>query len=168
MEEFARQTIDAGANTMIIHGPHQLRAVEIYRGRPIFYSLANFIFQNETIDPMPSDQRDRYGIPLDRLASEIYDTRFRVDEDGNPTTGFPTGAEWYESVVPVATFEGEEVVEIVFHPIELSWKAPRGRRGTPRIAPEELGRKIIEHLAALSRPYGTEIRYEDGVGVWRR
>jgi len=168
MEEFARQAIDAGANTFVIHGPHQLRAVEIYNGRPIFYSLANFIFQNETIDPMPSDQRDRYGIPLDRLASEIYDTRFRVDEDGNPTTGFPTGAEWYESVVPVATFEGDEVVEIVFHPIELSWKAPRGRRGTPRIAPEELGRKIIEHLAALSRPYGTEIRHEDGVGVWRR
>ena len=168
MEEFARQTIDAGANTFIIHGPHQLRGVEIYRGRPIFYSLANFIFQNETIDPMPSDQRDRYGIPLDRLASDIYDTRFQVDEDGNPTTGFPTGAEWYESVVPVATFEGDEVVEIVFHPIELEWKAPRGRRGTPRIAPEELGRKIIEHLADLSRPYGTEIVYENGVGVWRR
>ena len=116
MEEFARQTIDAGAVTFIIHGPHQLRGVEIYRGRPIFYSLANFIFQNETIDPMPSDQRDRYGIPLDRLASEIYDTRFQVDEDGNPTTGFPIGSEWYESVVPVATFEGEEVVEIIFHP----------------------------------------------------
>ena len=168
IEEFARQTIDAGANTFIVHGPHQLRGVEIHRGRPIFYSLANFIFQNETIDPMPSDQRDRYGLPLDRLASDIYDRRFRVDEDGNPTTGFPTGSEWYESVVPVATFEGDEVVEIVFHPIELSWKAPRGRRGTPRIAPEELGHKIIEHLAALSRPYGTEIRYEGGVGVWRR
>ena len=168
MEEFARQTIDAGAVTFIIHGPHQLRGVEIYKGRPIFYSLANFIFQNETIDPMPSDQRDRYGIPLDRLASEIYDTRFQVDEDGNPTTGFPIGSEWYESVVPVATFEGEEVVEIIFHPIELSWKAPRGRRGTPRIAPEELGRTIIEHLAELSRPYGTEIVYENGVGIWRR
>ena len=71
-------------------------------------------------------------------------------------------------MVPVATFEGDEVVEIVFYPIELEWKAPRGRRGTPRIAPEELGRKIIEHLAALSRPYGTEIVYENGVGVWRR
>ncbi len=168
MVEFAREVIDAGAATFIIHGPHQLRAVEIHNGRPIFYSLANFIFQNETIDPMPSDQRDRYGIPLDRLASEIYDTRFRVDEDGNPTTGFPTGAEWYESVVPVATFEGSEVVEIRFYPIELGWRAPRSQRGTPRIAPEELGRNIIEHLAELSRPFGTEIRYEGGVGVWRR
>ena len=168
MVEFAREVIDAGAATFIIHGPHQLRGVEIHNGRPIFYSLGDFIFQNETIDPMPSDQRDRYGLPLDRLASEIYDERFQVDEDGNPTTGFPTEARWYESVVPVVTFEGSEAVEIVFHPIELGWKAPRSQRGTPRIAPEELGRRIIEHLAELSRPFGTEIVYEDGVGVWRR
>jgi poly-gamma-glutamate synthesis protein (capsule biosynthesis protein) len=168
MVEFTHQVIDAGANTFIIHGPHQLRGIEIYNGRPIFYSLANFIFQNETIDPMPSDQRDRYAIPLDQLASEIYDRRFRVDAEGNATAGFPTGSEWYESVVAVADFEGEEVVEIRLYPIELGWKEPRSQRGTPRIAPEALGRRIIEHLAELSRPFGTEIEYEGGVGVWRR
>ena len=168
MVEFAHQIIDAGANTMVIHGPHQLRGIEIHNGRPIFYSLANFIFQNETIDPMPGDQRTRYGLPLDNLASEIYDRRFRVDEDGNPTTGFPTGSQWYESVLAVADFEGDEVVEIRLYPIELGWKAPRSQRGTPRIAPEALGRKIIEHLAELSASFGTRIEYQDGIGVWRR
>lgn len=168
MVEFTHQAIDAGANTFIIHGPHQLRGIEIYRGRPIFYSLGNFIFQNETIDPMPADQRLRYGLPLSELAAGIYDRRFRVDEDGNPTTGFPTGSEWYESVIAVAEFEGDEMIELRLHPIELGWKEPRSQRGTPRLAPEALGRKIIEHLAELSRPFGTEISYEDGVGVWRR
>ena len=168
MVEFTHDVIDAGANTFVIHGPHQLRGIEIYRGRPIFYSLGNFIFQNETIDPMPADQRDRYGLPLDMLASEIYDRRFGVDEDGNPTTGFPTGSQWYESVLAVTTFEGDEVVEIRLYPIELGWKAPRSQRGTPRLAPEALGRKIIEHLAALSEPFGTRIVYEDGIGIWRR
>ena len=168
MVEFAHQVIDEGATTMIIHGPHQLRGVEIYEGRPIFYSLANFIMQNETTDPMPADQRDRLGIPLDNLASEIYDRRFGVGEDGVPTTGFPTGSQWYESVIAVSDFEGNEVVEIRFYPIELGWKAPRSQRGDPRIAPEALGRKIIEHLAELSAPFGTQIDFEDGIGVWRR
>ena len=168
MVEFSHQIIDAGANTMAIHGPHQLRGIEIYKGRPIFYSLGNFIFQNETIDPMPSDQRARYGLPLEKLASEIYDTRFQVDENGNPTTGFPIGSEWYESVVAVAEFEGDEVVEIRLYPIELGWKAPRSQRGTPRLAPEILGRKIIKNLADLSAPFGTRIDYEDGIGIWRR
>ena len=168
MVEFTHDVIDAGANTFIIHGPHQLRGIEIYRGRPIFYSLGNFIFQNETIDPMPADQRDRYGLPLGMLASEIYDRRFGVNEDGNPTTGFPTGSQWYESVLAVTTFEGDEVTEIRLYPIELGWRADRSQRGTPRLAPDALGRKIIEHLAVLSEPFGTRIVYEDGTGVWRR
>jgi len=168
MVEFTHQVIDAGANTFMIHGPHQLRGIEIYQGRPIFYSLGNFIFQNETIDPMPSDQRDRYGLPLDQLASEIYDRRFRVDEDGNATVGFPTGSEWYESVVAVVDFEGDRLVEIRLYPIELGWNEPRSQRGTPRLAPEESGKRIIEHLAELSRPFGTVIVYENGIGVWRR
>jgi poly-gamma-glutamate synthesis protein (capsule biosynthesis protein) len=168
MVEFTHQVIDAGAHTFMIHGPHQLRGIEIYRGRPIFYSLGNFIFQNETIDPMPADQRLRYGLPVTELAAGIYDRRFRVDEEGNATTGFPTGSEWYESVVAVAEFEGDELVELRLYPIELGWKEPRSQRGTPRLAPDGLGRQIIEHLAELSRPFGTEIRYENGVGVWRR
>ena len=64
--------------------------------------------------------------------------------------------------------EGDEVAEIRLYPIELGWKAARSQRGTPRLAPEALGRKIIEHLAELSEPFGTRIVYEDGTGVWRR
>ena len=41
--------IDAGADVVVGHGPHVLRGIEIYKGKPIFYSLANFMFQNETL-----------------------------------------------------------------------------------------------------------------------
>ncbi|MCY3731805.1 MAG: CapA family protein [Rhodospirillaceae bacterium] len=165
--DFAREVIDAGAATFVVHGPHRLRGVEIHRGRPIFYSLGNFIFHIETIDPMPADIREQYGLDIDALAAEIYDTRFQIDENGFATTGFPAGAQWYRSVLAVAVFRGSEVVELRFHPIELGWRLPRSQRGTPRLAPPALGREIIEHLAELSAPFGTEIRYEDGVGVWR-
>ena len=36
--------IDAGADCIIGHHPHVPHAVEVYRGKPIFYSLGNFIF----------------------------------------------------------------------------------------------------------------------------
>ena len=64
------------------------------------------------------------------------------------------------------TFNGNEIKKIQFHPIELGWELPRSQRGNPRIASEPLARQIIEHLAELSAPYGTEIRYENGIGVW--
>lgn len=40
---FARLAVDAGASVVFGHGPHVLRPVELYRGRPIFYSLGNFV-----------------------------------------------------------------------------------------------------------------------------
>jgi poly-gamma-glutamate capsule biosynthesis protein CapA/YwtB (metallophosphatase superfamily) len=41
--KFARTCIDAGADMVIGHGPHVLRALELYRGRLIAYSLGNFL-----------------------------------------------------------------------------------------------------------------------------
>lgn len=38
---FAQAAVDAGVDVFVGHGPHALRGVEVYRGRPICYSLGN-------------------------------------------------------------------------------------------------------------------------------
>ena len=48
--QFARRSIDAGASLYLGHGAPRLHGIEIYRGRPIFYDLGNFIFQTATED----------------------------------------------------------------------------------------------------------------------
>ncbi|BCL14413.1 CapA family protein [Micromonospora sagamiensis] len=40
--KFSRAMIDAGADLIVGHGPHVLRAMEFYQGRLIAYSLGNF------------------------------------------------------------------------------------------------------------------------------
>ncbi len=40
--EFSRRMIDEGADLVIGHGPHVVRAIEVYQGRLIAYSLGNF------------------------------------------------------------------------------------------------------------------------------
>jgi len=40
--EMAYAAVDAGASMIVGHHPHVLKAVEVYRGKPIFYSLGNF------------------------------------------------------------------------------------------------------------------------------
>lgn len=40
--QFAHAVIDAGADLVLGHGPHVLRAIELYRDRLIAYSLGNF------------------------------------------------------------------------------------------------------------------------------
>ncbi|MCW3978760.1 MAG: CapA family protein, partial [Candidatus Bathyarchaeota archaeon] len=55
VEGFAHKVIDAGADLYVGHGPHVLRGVEIHEGRPIFYSLGNWVFQSTLTRRQPSD-----------------------------------------------------------------------------------------------------------------
>lgn len=43
-KDIAHRLIDAGADLILGHHPHRLQGVELYKGRPVFYSLGNFQF----------------------------------------------------------------------------------------------------------------------------
>lgn len=43
VKALGRAAVDAGADLVIGHGPHVLRAMEVYKGRLIAYSLGNFV-----------------------------------------------------------------------------------------------------------------------------
>lgn len=51
---FAHAAIDAGADMVIGHHPHVLQPIEVYKGRYIFYSLGNFIFDQPWPDTKQS------------------------------------------------------------------------------------------------------------------
>jgi len=42
--EKARLAVDCGADVVVGHHPHVIQPMEVYRGRPIFYSVGNFTF----------------------------------------------------------------------------------------------------------------------------
>jgi poly-gamma-glutamate synthesis protein (capsule biosynthesis protein) len=44
MPQIAHAAIDAGADIVIGHGPHYSLAVEVYKGKPIYYGLGSFSF----------------------------------------------------------------------------------------------------------------------------
>jgi poly-gamma-glutamate synthesis protein (capsule biosynthesis protein) len=46
--EMGRFAIDAGADMVVGHHPHVLQPIEVYKGRPIVYSLANFVHDHES------------------------------------------------------------------------------------------------------------------------
>ncbi|RLI10752.1 CapA family protein [Candidatus Bathyarchaeota archaeon] len=168
IEEFARACIDAGAHAVIGHGHHAMRGIEIRDGRPIFYSLGDFIFQNETVAKMPADFYERYKLdPYSGTPADAYDARQKAP----PRPGYPAH-KWFTeeekywiSVVPSMTFEGDRLTELKLHPIDLGQAKPRSQRGRPMLAEPELAERILETMRELSRPYGTEITVEDGVGV---
>ena len=44
LTKWTHDEIDAGADIIVMHGALLLHGIEIYRGRPIFYDLGNFIY----------------------------------------------------------------------------------------------------------------------------
>ncbi len=161
--EAARAFVDAGADMFIGHGPHILRPIEIYRGKPIFYSLANFIFQNETVELQPHDNYAAYGLGHDDHPGHFQDVR--IDAAGD--SSFPAGKGFWESVVPVVEFEDGSLKEVRLHPITLGFQLPRPVRGRPMLADSVLGEEVLQGLAELSAEYGTTVSIENGVGVIR-
>ena len=157
---FARAMIEAGADVFVGHGPHVLRGIEIFKGKPIFYSLGNFIFQNETLLRLPSENYERYELDGNAHVADFNDARYEED-----TKGFPVLRENWESVIAVPTFRRGKLAELQLYPINLAHGAPRQIRGRPLFAKQELAEKIIGELQRLSEPYGTTIEVRRGIGI---
>ncbi len=161
---FSRAMIDAGADVVAGHGPHVLRGIEIYQGKPIFYSLGDFMFQNETLLRLPEENYSPYDLGENHHVADFNAARY-----ANETRGFPTQREIWESVIAMPTWKGGELVAVELHPITLGFGLPPSQRGRPLLADRELGRKIIDDLIERSEPFGTTIEWREaeGIGVVR-
>jgi poly-gamma-glutamate capsule biosynthesis protein CapA/YwtB (metallophosphatase superfamily) len=157
LETFARTCIDAGADAVFNTGPHQVWGIEIYKNKPIFYSLGNFFFQITT-EQFPSETFTLVGLDEDTRDASL------LKEIVNK--GYFNKKHFWESFVPLITFEnGNQVTDIKLYPILLGKDKPIYAQGTPVMAGKEEARAIIAGLATLSEPYKTKIEFRDGVGV---
>ncbi len=70
---FAHAVIDAGADLVLGHGPHVLRALEVYQGKLIAYSLGNFLaYERFNIDG-PNGVSAVLTVHLDALTGDFQD-----------------------------------------------------------------------------------------------
>lgn len=156
---FCRQAVEAGADVVVGHGPHLLRGIEVHRGKPIFYSLGNFIFHNETMLRQPADFYERLGLPPTATPADLFDAR-------GARGGFTADPLYWESILPVCRFADAALEEIHLYPLTLGHGSPRPRRGSPVRASPAAGRAIVERVGRLSPAVRVEW-HRDGYGAVR-
>jgi poly-gamma-glutamate capsule biosynthesis protein CapA/YwtB (metallophosphatase superfamily) len=147
LQPLAHKLIDAGAHGVFAHGPHMLRGVELYAGRPICYSLGNFIFNVETFSSFPLEVYEQQGMPLTSTPADLFDV----------VTGYGKQPLFWESVVARFTFENGVLADSELHPITLGRDAPRSRRGYPQLASGDEAARILSRLDGLSKPFGASV-----------
>ena len=150
-----RKLLDNGADIVFVQGQHAVRGIEIYRRKPIFYGLGDFVFQTHLVTPIASESYTRRGLPVDASAAEYGAARrirSRIVFEG--------------AAAIITTLEGQ-IRAIKLLPIDLQPDAEAQVRGTPRLAEPDLGRRIIDNIARKSRQFGTRIQYDhtENVGI---
>ena len=79
----ARRMIDAGADAVVGGHPHVTQEIEIYRGKPVIYSLGNFVFDGFD-DPLNNTgwllrlELDKAGVVRSRIVVA------KIDREGTP------------------------------------------------------------------------------------
>ncbi|MFI6694047.1 CapA family protein [Streptomyces sp. NPDC050433] len=161
LRELAYAAVDEGADVVLGHGPHQLRGIEVYRNRPIFYSLGNFVFMQNRQFPLTREAWRRTGLDLSRhTPSEMLEEK--------RSKGPFADRIWYESVAVSLSFENRDTTDVTIHPVTLTFDTPHhSDRGTPQLADAAAAERILGRLRALSEAYGTEIALGHGQGSIR-
>jgi len=157
VEIFARRCVDAGASVVVCSGTHQVKAIEVYQGAPIFYSIANFMFQYDHTLHLPQDYYEKYKVPAD------YDTQAAFDHlSQNNTRGLTTERHIYKAMCPTLELEDGKVKAVRIQPLELCFDLGDPIKGLPVLADEATSKAIYDRVVELSKPYGTKLAFEDG------
>lgn len=155
----AHAVIDAGADVFAGHGPHQDRGIEIYKGKPIFYSMGDFILENDTVELMPHDNMLNQGLGHEDTPADFFDAR-----SANETRGQAVQPIRWQSAVAMITFKGKQMKELKLHPLDLGYGRPRYQRGRPMMADGDVAKEVLERFQRMSEPFGTKIDIQDGIG----
>ena len=133
--EVGHALIDAGADVIIGHHPHSLQAVEVYRGKPIFYSLGNFVFHHNKgpVRETPVSRHAPYSVTVDRR-----------------------NREWSETAIVLADLSDPGAARYSLQPALLDGD------GNPQLLAGDEARAVIERLDAMSPQ--AKIRFGDGLG----
>ncbi len=126
---FAQAAIDSGADIVIGSHPHVVQPVRSYRGKYIFYSLGNFIFDQTRPDAVKESAAVR--ITLSKPSASALSSK--------QSAAAPASR-------PVATLEALEVIALINNNVT------RPRLALPAEAARILRRMELRHAALMPRP----------------
>jgi poly-gamma-glutamate synthesis protein (capsule biosynthesis protein) len=140
LRKWTHAEVEAGADVVVMHGAPLLHGIEMFRGKPIFYCLGNFIYNvppaiSYISEPMSWESVVAYLEFQGKTLRSITLRPIALNYVGN---GQPDVHSQYTSNEFLHT------------------------RGLPSPAQRAQARYILERLADYSRPFGTRIRIDEG------
>jgi len=144
----AKAAIDAGADIVVAHHAHILRGIEVYKGRPIYHGLGNFITVTRALNMESNSSPKR--LEWARRRRELFG--FEPDPD-YPT--YPFHPEARNAMIAVCEIGAECACKAGFIPC---WVNPKGQ---PEICGDDArGREVASYIEQITRKASLRTDFE--------
>lgn len=143
----SRAAIDAGADIVVGHHAHILRGVEVYRGKPIYHGLGNFVAVTRALTVGASDHPARQAWARRRL--EVFG--FAPDPD---YSAYPFHPEAKNAMIASCRIGPDGALSPGFLPC---WIQPSG--APDPLGQSEKGRAVADYIADIGRRAGLKTEF---------
>ena len=143
LTEWTHAEVEAGADVVVMHGAPLLHGIEIFRGKPIFYCLGNFIYNvppaiTYISEPMSWESVVAYLEFQDKTLRSITLRPIALNYVGKGQ----------------ADLQSQYTSNEFLH-----------TRGLPSVAEGPQAKYILERVAEYSKPFGTRLAIGDGTAT---
>lgn len=165
LQALGREAIDSGADLVAFHGPFVFRAIEIYAGKPIFYSLGSFIRQPYLQEVVPWETYSAHSFvgrdydSVNPLDTTIPDAEFLTTRTGRHP------ARYFQGATVSCRYVDSRLRRVTIHPVDLGFDGPLSDLGIPRVPGPSQAQAILAAIAERSAGFGTRIDVTAGTGV---
>jgi hypothetical protein len=143
-KQIARAAIDAGADLVVSHHAHIPRGIEIYKGRPIYHGLGNFVTVTHALSPQRASDDDWAKRRL-KLFGFVPDSE---------TPEYPFHPESRKTLLARVVLNGNDV-EARLLPVEIN------RRSQPEILGHDArGEAVVDYLRSITERAGFTTHFE--------
>ncbi len=147
-KQVARAAIDAGADVVVSHHAHILRGIEVYKGKPIYHGLGNFVTVTQALSTKGVTDPNAWALRRKQL--------FGFEPDPN-TPEYPFHPESRLTMLAKLTVSEGEVVGAGFVPFVINQRSqPEPVGHTAR------GEEVLDYVGRITREAGLQATF-----TWR-
>ncbi|WP_280434868.1 CapA family protein [Nocardia carnea] len=150
----AQAAVDAGADMVIGHHAHIMRGIEMYRGKPIFHGLGNFVTVTHALTPAGGDSAERRAWAARR--QQMFG--FVPDPD---MPSYPFHPESRNTAIASCTFGPDGMIRAGFVPCWIDDDA----RPVPVTPVGERGAEVADYVEKITRAAGFTTEFQRNADV---
>jgi poly-gamma-glutamate synthesis protein (capsule biosynthesis protein) len=152
-KQVAHAAIDAGADIVFGHHPHIMAGIEVYRAKPIYHGLGNFVTVTHALSSDPHQNTDPERLAHARRRRELFG--FEPDPD---MPNYPFHPDSRHTMIARCVLSAAGSLSAGYLPCYID------REGRPQPAPRSgNGQAVFDYVARISAAAGfnTEFAWAD-------